>query len=98
MRAYLLASLLLLAGCLNTQNRKIEIKSKSTGGVSSVNSGINVEANPKDPIEKEVEYFNEHPFQWGPRVSEKNSDDSNGWKSNDWDPFKEEKAPTGEVY
>jgi len=55
---------LFLAGCLNTRNQKIEIHSKSAGGISDVNSGLVIQVNPKSIAELEMDYFENHSIKW----------------------------------
>jgi len=66
MKKFILSALMLVAftGCLATQNRKINMKSPASGGVSSVNSAAVVEVNPKDDFDKDVEYFETHSVKW----------------------------------
>lgn len=55
--------MVLLTGCLNTQNKHIEMKSHPTG-VPTINSGLVIEVNPKNSDERDVEYFESHNLRW----------------------------------
>jgi uncharacterized lipoprotein YajG len=63
MKKLAILTALLLTGCLNTQTKHIVMKSHPTG-VSSVNSGVVVDVNPKNSDEQDVEYFQSHSLRW----------------------------------
>ena len=66
--------IVLLTGCLNTQNKHIEMRSPHEG-VSSVNSSIVIEVNPKNSDEKDMEYFQSHSLRWPDAMPSKSLND-----------------------